>query len=180
METKNTKTCAYCGKEFEDTRSNKIYCSTNCVQKANYHKKKNSDKINIQDEEIQIQENKTDKFIFSVAEFEQFNEFLEKIKENPTYRFRDLKLSFHEYCFFRKDIVGKINFEMFVVLYNETIIDEMRANKNTPLSNQYKEFISEFSTKYVIDTYTKQPIKKEENNNIKINSNLNDFPTNFR
>ena len=149
METKITKTCAYCGKEFEDTRSNRIYCSDSCTKKASYHinKKKKIEKESVQD----VKGNTNN--VFMASEYKAFKKYLKENSNKPNFPGCKDVLSFYEFCFFRKDIKGAVNFELFVILYDQYLIDDIRDKKDSPIYKEYEKFITDFNRgTYSIDT----------------------------
>jgi len=175
MESKNTKTCAYCGKEFENTRSNRIYCSDSCIKKASYHRNKKK-KLDQKQGPVINNDEQENKIVFKVSEYEEYKEFLKKLMKRPKFSGCDEELEFFEYCFFRKNIPGEVNFELFIKQYYSDLIFDIRENKNIPLYKEYCEFLSDLNKgKYSIDTSNES---SRGNTHVK-HSISNNFPTNF-
>lgn len=167
METKNTKTCAYCGKEFESTRRNKIYCSPECNQKAYYERKISSDELeNLNSEKIKNLPDRKNEIIFDISEYNDFISFTKQtgFKEN---------LTFKEYCFFRKKFIGEIDFDLFAKSIDEYDLYDIYNTPNSTIKKEFDKFTSEFES----GTYKIITSKKIEK---KPTDNRYNFPTNFR
>ncbi|PLX05019.1 MAG: hypothetical protein C0594_08380 [Marinilabiliales bacterium] len=120
------KNCTVCGKEFDQPRKNKLYCSDSCKQKAHTLNKK-----------------RLENELLGESKQERIKEPLYSFKFSEFQATKDIINTIETFCFVRKNIVGNFNpiyFKEYVeALQRNGFFDELEWEESK-LNKEYNQF----------------------------------------